>query len=250
MTVARRSWHKWIRKAHRYLGILIGIQFLMLTVGGLYFSWTSLDKVHGSDLIAPAPELAPEATLAPLETLRQNIPGRISRMELVPLSETEAVYRIQFDTPEGQSETGLFNARTGMARDALSEEECLAMARLRYAGSAGIRSVRHLQASGPHHEYRELPLPAYAFTFDDQRRTTLYVAPEQARVTSVRNSKWRLFDFLWMLHTMDYEGRDNFNNRLLQAFSVFGLLTIASGFALFVVSSPVFRKRVVNRTAR
>ena len=248
MIVARRNWHKWIRKGHRYLGLLIGIQFLMWTIGGLYFSWTSLDEVHGSDLIGPAPTLAQDLPLASLETLQQNAAGRISRMELVPLSETAAVYRIQYDQPEGHPETQLFNAHTGLARDALSEEESLALARQRYTGNAGILAVRRLDASGPHHEYRELPLPAFAFTFEDDRRTTIYVAPEQARVTSIRNSKWRIFDFLWMLHTMDYAGRDNFNNRLLQAFSIFGLLTIASGFALFVVSSPLFRKKRISQT--
>lgn len=35
------------RKIHRYLGILIGIQFIMWTLSGLYFSWTNLDEIHG-----------------------------------------------------------------------------------------------------------------------------------------------------------------------------------------------------------
>ena len=36
-----------IRKTHRYLGLFIGIQFILWTVGGLYFSWTDIDKIHG-----------------------------------------------------------------------------------------------------------------------------------------------------------------------------------------------------------
>ena len=36
-----------IRKAHRYLGIFLGIQFIMWTVSGLYFSWTDIDEIHG-----------------------------------------------------------------------------------------------------------------------------------------------------------------------------------------------------------
>src|SRR6056297_3160146 len=36
-----------IRKAHRYLGIFLGIQFIMWTVSGLYFSWTDIDGIHG-----------------------------------------------------------------------------------------------------------------------------------------------------------------------------------------------------------
>ena len=45
-----------------------------------------------------------------------------------------------------------------------------------------------------------------------------------------------------MSHTMDYQGRDDFNNWLLRAFSVFGLLTVLSGFLLWGVSSPSLRK--------
>jgi len=36
-----------IRKTHRYLGVFIGIQFLMWTISGLYFSWTDIDEIHG-----------------------------------------------------------------------------------------------------------------------------------------------------------------------------------------------------------
>jgi hypothetical protein len=42
---------------------------------------------------------------------------------------------------------------------------------------------------------------------------------------------------------MDYEGRDDVNNSPLRAFSVLGLLTISSGFALYFVSSPWFQRK-------
>ena len=60
----------------------------------------------------------------------------------------------------------------------------------------------------------------------------------------IRNDRWRAFDFLWMLHTMDYRGRADFNNRALRAFSVLGLVTVLSGFVLFVLTSrPVLARR-------
>lgn len=36
-----------IRKTHRYLGLIIGIQFLAWTISGLYFSWNNIDEIHG-----------------------------------------------------------------------------------------------------------------------------------------------------------------------------------------------------------
>jgi hypothetical protein len=75
-----------------------------------------------------------------------------------------------------------------------------------------------------------------AVTFDDARHTTVYVSTELGTVQKFRNRPWRQFDFLWMLHTMDYAGRDNITNWLLRAFSILGLATVASGFTLFFVS--------------
>lgn len=95
---------------------------------------------------------------------------------------------------------------------------------------------------GNHHEYREKPLPAYAFTLDHQTKTTIYVSIELGQITSVKNNNWRRFDFLWMLHTMDFETRDHITNWVLRTFSILGLLTILSGFMLFYLSSPTIKK--------
>ena len=62
----------------------------------------------------------------------------------------------------------------------------------------------------------------------------------------VRHQSWRWFDFLWMGHTMDYKGRDNFNNILLRIFSLFGVFTVLSGFVLWGTSSPTIIK-LLNR---
>lgn len=93
-----------------------------------------------------------------------------------------------------------------------------------------------LTETNSHHEYREQPLPAYAVTFASPGNTTVYVSTELGTVQKYRNNKWRVFDFLWMLHTMDYQSRDNLGNWLLRAFSIFGLLTVASGFGLYFLS--------------
>ena len=41
---------------------------------------------------------------------------------------------------------------------------------------------------------------------------------------------------------MDYEGRDDFNNIILRAFSILGLITVLSGFTLWFTTSPTIRK--------
>lgn len=48
--MTKRKIIKLNRKWHRYLGVVLGIQFLLWTLGGLYFSWTDIDEIRGDNL--------------------------------------------------------------------------------------------------------------------------------------------------------------------------------------------------------
>jgi hypothetical protein len=67
------------------------------------------------------------------------------------------------------------------------------------------------------------------------------------RIRAVRTDAWRWFDFLWSLHIMDYETRDNFNHLLIQFLSALGLLTVLSGLALFVTTEIRKRTRIRSK---
>ena len=41
-------------------------------------------------------------------------------------------------------------------------------------------------------------------------------------VTAVRHDRWRLFDWFWMLHIMDYDERSDFSTPLLTGGRVYG----------------------------
>jgi len=142
----------------------------------------------------------------------------------------------------------LADAQTGIIRKPINKDQAIEIAAANFNGEPKIQSTEYLTNTNGHHEYREKPLPAWDVTFEHPSNTTIYISSEFGSVESFRNNKWRLFDFLWMMHTMDYKQRDNFNNWLLRAFSIFGLLTIFSGFALFWVSSKAMRRRKRNKS--
>src|SRR5690606_35879765 len=58
-----------IRKTHRYLGLIIGIQFLGWTVSGIYFSWNDLDNVHGDNIRKSTQSVPAMATLVSPERM-------------------------------------------------------------------------------------------------------------------------------------------------------------------------------------
>ena len=64
----------------------------------------------------------------------------------------------------------------------------------------------------------------------------VYINSYNGVLEKVRYDDWRDFDFLWASHIMDYNTRDDINNFLLRVFSIFGLLTVLSGFALWLTT--------------
>jgi hypothetical protein len=249
----KKSFHFYIRKSHRYLGLLIGIQFLAWTISGLYFSWSNLDEVHGDPQMKPAPLIALSERMVPPDSVWRQVAGdSLIGIQLIQVLD-KPLYQITYlhqQPGHAMKHVQLADARTGELRQALSEPEAIALAKSRFNGEANVNEVEYLTETGSHHEYREQPLPAYAISFDHPTRTTVYVAAQLGTVVKYRNRPWRIFDFLWMGHTMDYQGRDNINNWLLRIFSVFGLFTVLSGFALYVVSSRVKRQALRKNPKR
>ncbi len=241
--MANTRTHYLIRRTHRFLGVSIGIQFLLWTLGGLYFSWSDMDEVHGDYEKMPPALLSTNASAAfpaaALDSLRRTEQAdSLADLRLISVlgRPTWQITFFEKGHEHHHKKTRLADAATGQLRPPLSQAEAVEVAEQRYAGKAKQESVEYLTEVGGHHEYREDPLPAVAVTFDDTRHTTVYVATELGTVQKFRNRPWRQFDFLWMLHTMDYAGRDNISNWLLRAFSILGMVTVASGFTLFFIS--------------
>ncbi len=243
----KRNLHLLTRKVHRYMGLVIGIQFLLWTLGGLYFSWSDMDQVHGDHQRKSTPLLAANLDLVSPKLVLGNL-GRTSPADsLVSVGLVEVLgmpaYQIKVRTGNAHHpQVFLADALTGKIRPPLNRDEAVRVAGRVFAGQPGVVSVEYLTVANNHHEYRQQPLPAYAITFVRPHATTVYVAAELGTVQKIRNNQWRVFDFLWMLHTMDYQGRDNIGNWLLRVFSILGLLTIVSGFVLLGMSSKTLRR--------
>jgi uncharacterized iron-regulated membrane protein len=226
------------RKAHRYLGLIIGIQFLFWTIGGMYFAFSDIDEIHGDHQRKHVMLKNYDSIVSPSIVLQhiKEIYGidSLESLKLISILD-KPVYQIIYHHKHiGHMQMSqLADAKTGELLPPLTKEQGVALAQQHFNTKAPIKSVQFINEVNGHHEYREKPLPAWAITFEHTSNTTVYVAANLGTVQSFRNSKWRIFDFLWMLHTMDYENRDNFGNLLLRAFSIFGLATITSGFILF-----------------
>lgn len=231
VNIPRRSVSRRIRKIHRYLGLFLGVQFLMWTLSGLYFSWTDIDEIHGDHFRQNPPEIA-------FEGLRG-----FSELEY-----TQPVSSVVFKQLGGVpyywvNDSVLIHAQSGRIKSGITEAEAIQVAKSYVLQDLEVVSVELLTHVDAHHEYRGKPLPAYAISLGTEDQIVAFVSQREGSFQAIRHKQWRWFDFLWMMHTMDYQSRDNFNTTLLRGFSLLGLVTVLSGFTLWGVSTSLFRQR-------
>ena len=229
--MVRRNTALKIRKTHRYLGLFLGIQFLFWTISGLYFSWTNIDDIHGDHF--KNLEYQPQAFTNLISPSQLDIDNGVNTIELRDIDNTPYYW---------VNSKQLYNALDGSTKNSITKEEALYIAKLNIKNDLEVESIEQINATGKHHEYREKLLPAFVISYQSNEALKAYVSVADGKFQTVRHRSWRWFDFLWMTHTMDYEGRDNFNTVVLRAFSLLGLITVMSGFLLWYTSSHSIRK--------
>ena len=233
--MVRRNTALKIRKTHRYLGLFLGIQFLFWTISGLYFSWTNIDDIHGDHF--KNLEYQPQAFSNLISPSQLDIDNGVNTIELRDIDNTPYYW---------VNSKQLYNALDGSTKNSITKEEALYIAKLNIKNDLEVESIEQINATGKHHEYREKLLPAFVISYKSNEALKAYVSVVDGKFQTVRHRSWRWFDFLWMTHTMDYEGRDNFNTMVLRAFSLLGLITVLSGFLLWFTSSPSIRKLLIR----
>lgn len=230
-----------IRKTHRYLGVFIGVQFFLWTVGGLYFAWTNINEIRGKHIVHHDDVLiVKNKMLTPAQVLKMN---QIPIASVKELKLTSLFFESYYDVIL-ENNMMLINTETGEIRASISEEEARKITLKKLKKDIPIKNIEYVTEDNidQHFQYRGGMLPAWAVELEDDSNTVLYICALRGTLERVRTKEWRIFDYLWMLHIMDFDERDNINNSILRGFSVLGLITIMSGFVLFFQSSPTFRK--------
>ncbi len=236
------NWKLRLRILHRWLGPIVGVQLFFWTISGFYFSWHKIEEVRGEDLMTEPETISPgEVDLASPEKALANLKSLHPEIEVIEKFALRSllgkpVYEIAYLSEGGEIQFALADARTGNLRLPLNQKEAVALARSGFQPEAAVRQVDFVEKDEAGSEYRGRPLPAYRISFEHPSNMRYYVSVNPGRITARRNGTWRIFDFLWMLHTMDYQERDNFNNLLLKTFSILGITTILSGFLLWGVT--------------
>ena len=224
----------WSRRTHKWIGLVIGVQALLWMISGVYMTVISLDLIHGDHLVHPvSAALEPEKDRLPPDRLLALYPGATS-FRLKQLLGQEV-----FEVKQG-GETALVDAYSGKQISPLEKDAVLTLAKSIYQGEAKVSKVEWVMQAPQEIATRAALIPVWAVHFADQGETTLYFSPSTGELLARRHSLWRWFDFVWMLHIMDYDQRTDVNNNLLRAAAGTGLAFALSGMWLLFYS---FRRR-------
>ncbi|HXG80597.1 MAG TPA: PepSY domain-containing protein [Sphingomicrobium sp.] len=230
--------HVIARKTHKWLGLFVALQVVIWSLTGLYMTAIHIDIIHGDHLIRPAP--VPRADVSQLlDPLAAAAANGASGARLAWVRNQPA-YALA--TQAGEK---VVDARSGTPLAPPNEAEIRSIATSIYTGSEPIASAALINEIPG--EIRGRKPPLWRVEFDQWNKPTLYLSPTTGELVTRRHELWRVFDFVWMLHIMDYETRDNVNNTLLRVFTWGALLMVLSGAWLLLYAFPKKKKKKAAR---
>ena len=201
------------------------------SLGGLYFTLFDIGEIRGVADAAvydlPAPVELPEilasagavASAAGQEVIAAVLTTRRGR----------TVWELQ---GRGGRPLVLVNPATGDLVSPVTSEEARRIALADFIHPARVVEAVWIEADPPG-EFRAGRLPAWQVILDHPKHVHLYIDAVNGEILARRNRKWRIFDFFWMLHIMDYSEREDFHHPLLTAAGVLAALTALSGVMLW-----------------
>ncbi len=232
----------YIRLLHKWLGLLVGLQVLVWLSSGLYMVLLDIDFIHGDSLVKNMQQTVtmPQNSAIDISDLRT----RYADATAITLTPVMGKSLFTVSTP---NETLLIDPQSGKLISPLDERTAREIARFHFNGDAVIKKAS-LITSDPPMEIQTRRLPLWRIDFNDAYNTSFYVDPFTGTLVTRRFQYWRIFDFMWMLHIMDYQERANAHSLLLKSAQVTGLLFSISGLWLLFYSFPGRRRKAADKS--
>lgn len=215
-----------LKKLHKWVGLLIGVQVFLWLLSGLVIALIDPVKVSGKQWARPTTDESQTFDSARLLDPAQLPAGRLENALGVDLMmhHGEAVYLVK--RADGES---LLNAIDG-SPIVIDKADAANLAKRDFNGDGEIVSIE--QGTAPGRETRSRQGAYWRVNFSDKANTAIYISASTGAIFERRNTYWRVRDFFWMLHIMDYPGRENFNNPLIITIALIAIWLGLSGFGL------------------
>jgi hypothetical protein len=210
-------WHIW-------LGWLVGFPILMWTITGLVMVARPIEEVRGDRLRAAHSAIDPADIAFPAD-----IGEPIHEARLVQQPDGPAWIVTAADGGRWR-----YSARFGTATPPVVEDEARRIAEAAYAGDATLEGTAYFAPGEAPVEARTAGA-AWQARFTDG--TVIYIDDATGEVLALRTGGWRVYDFMWGLHVMDLQTREDTHHPVLIAFAALSVIGALLGCIL------LFRRR-------
>ena len=215
-----RLFAKW----HIWLGWLVGVPILMWTVTGLIMVWQPIDYVHGDHLRTnPPADVSTELLVMP------QLPPAVRSVTLQSFADGPGWIVV-----DAEGSRTRHSALNGLPYRRLEEAGARRIAEATFAGDAVLEQMSYFPADQAPMDLRR-PVDSWQARFADG--THIYVAAQTGEVLALRSGWWRVFDFVWGLHIMDLQTREDTSHPILILFAGLGVIGSLLGCVL------MFRRR-------
>ena len=218
---ARRT----LNRIHVWLGWLIGIPLFFWMASGLWMAARPIEEVRGEHL--KSEPIALEMTTRPVfpqingmaiqsVKLEQQVSGPVWIVTLADGAQRRA------------------SARDGAWLGRVGKAEARQIAESGYAGSADLQAIESFTADTAPLDLRK-ERPSWRARFSDG--THVYVDADTGTVLALRSRQWRAYDFMWGLHIMDLETREETSHLILVVFAAIASTSTILGLILLLLAS-------------
>jgi len=223
--------------------LFIGIQFMLWSITGAYMVFFDIDYIHGDSLVINHQnKIKPEHLTYSSQTLFRRYP-QAENLSVGLLIDRE-VYRFNV-----HNQQYIVDAANGKLLSPLNESSAIAVAKHAYSGDGKIIDAELITATPPF-ELSSRHLPAWRVNFDNIGAPALYISATSGKVVTKRHEFWRLFDWMFRLHVMDYDDGENVSNWLLFIFAILAFFATCSGLVLsyFKAIRPIISQQEKTRS--
>ena len=221
---------RFIRKLHKWAAIVVGIQFLLWLLSGLFFNLMDPIKAAGntyknSNNVQLKSKVNQSMFIEPVSVLK-NYP------EVISLSNTQIMNKPYYLLTH---EKGLYkhfknkytlvDAYSGEVL-VIDKQFAVAIARQSYNGPGQLESIKLLNRL---EDFPKQQNRSWQVNFADNISTSVYIEQSSGRIVGHSDDEKRFADIFFMLHFMDYGNYGSFNNVQNMLFAIVTLWLTLTG---------------------
>ncbi|MXO90610.1 PepSY domain-containing protein [Pontixanthobacter aquaemixtae] len=226
--MAKTRWMARFAIWHIWLGWLVAVPLLMWTISGLIMVSRPIEEVRGNHLREAVEETALPADTNITVTLPE-ADGKPVKSVTTAMQANATITTITY--MDGSVER--FGA-DGAQLPKTGEVAARAIVAERIVGGDRVVSSTFYPKDQVPFDFRR-PMDVWQVTLEDG--TNIYVSHDTGEIAAVRTRFWRVFDFVWGLHIMDLETREDTHHPILVIFTALAVIGVILGTIL------MFRRR-------